>query len=29
MSSQLSKELHVFAEDHIWVNEHFESLLEE
>lgn len=29
MSSQLSKELRAFAEDHIWVSEHLESLLEE
>jgi hypothetical protein len=28
MSSQLSKELHTFAEDHIWVSEHLNSLLE-
>ncbi len=29
MSSQLSRELHTLAEDHIWVSEHLESLLEE
>jgi len=28
MSNQLSKELHTFAEDHIWVSKHIESLLE-
>jgi len=29
MGSQLRKELHAFAEDHIWVSEHLDSLLEE
>jgi len=28
MSSQLSKELHAFAQDHTWVSEHLESLLD-
>jgi hypothetical protein len=29
MSNQFSKELHAFAEDHTWVSDHFESLLNE
>jgi len=29
MNNQFSKELLAFAQDHIWVNEHLESLLEE
>ncbi|MFQ6058620.1 MAG: DUF5678 domain-containing protein [Anaerolineae bacterium] len=28
MSTQFSKELRAFAEDHIWVSEHLESLLD-
>ena len=28
MSNQLSKELRAFAEDHVWVNDHLESLLD-
>lgn len=28
MSNQLSKELHAFAEDHIWVSDSLESLLD-
>ena len=28
MRNQFSKELHAFAEDHIWVRDHLESLLD-
>jgi hypothetical protein len=28
MSNQFSKELRAFAEDHSWVSDHFESLLD-
>ncbi|MGA9350973.1 MAG: DUF5678 domain-containing protein [Anaerolineae bacterium] len=28
MSNQLNKELHVFAEDHVWVSDQLESLLD-
>jgi len=28
MSNLLSKELHAFAQDHIWVSDHLESLLD-
>ncbi|MFQ5812657.1 MAG: DUF5678 domain-containing protein [Anaerolineae bacterium] len=28
MSNQFSKELHAFAEDHVWVSDYLESLLD-
>jgi len=28
MGNQFSEKLHAFAEDHVWVNDHFESLLD-